>query len=285
VVEGLMPAHFEVDDQLTISIVTYYPDFSEFKRTLKCLKAAIVFLHQKRLIDVQVVVVDNSVDDQIACNISQMLQVDLKDISQLICSPSNAGYGAGHNLATANRMSRWYLIMNADVELSEDALNAALIFLEDSGNHATGLISPSCVNGDGRRAYLCKRYPSVFDLALRGFAPSFMRKQFQKRLAHYEYRQVTEQRPVEPITIVSGCFMFFRGETWRATGGFSPCYFLYFEDFDLSMRLNQECKIAYVPSVRIMHHGGHAARKGLKHVLFFLRSACRFFTQHGWKLI
>ncbi len=280
-----MPEINEVDDQLTISIVTYYPDFSEFKRTLKCLKAAIVFLHQKRLIDVQVVVVDNSVDDQIACNISQLLHADLKDISQLICSPSNAGYGTGHNLATANRISRWYLIMNADVELSKDALIAALMFLEDLENQAIGLISPHCVNGNGQQAYLCKRYPSVFDLALRGFAPAIVRKQFQKRLAHYEYRRVTEHLPVKSIAIASGCFMFFRGEIWRTMGGFTPRYFLYFEDFDLSMRLNQVCKIAYVPSVRIIHHGGHAARKGFKHVIHFLRSACQFFTQHGWKMI
>jgi GT2 family glycosyltransferase len=68
----------------------------------------------------------------------------------------------------------------------------------------------------------------------------------------------------------------------KRLGGFDPRYFLYFEDFDLSLRTPQHARIAYVPSVRIVHHGGGAARKGLRHVRLFLTSAIRFFDQHGW---
>jgi len=35
--------------------------------------------------------------------------------------------------------------------------------------------------------------------------------------------------------------------------------------------------------VRIVHHGGGAARKGWRHVLRFTTSAVRFFNKHGWK--
>ena len=48
--------------------------------------------------------------------------------------------------------------------------------------------------------------------------------------------------------------------------------------------LGTELPLAYVPAARIVHHGGEASRKGLRHVAWFLRSAWRFFATHGWKI-
>jgi GT2 family glycosyltransferase len=78
--------------------------------------------------------------------------------------------------------------------------------------------------------------------------------------------------------------MLARGALMRDSGGFSSRYFLYFEDYDLSLRLRRRTDIAYVPSVRIIHLGGDAASKGARHTLLFLRSAVTFFRTYGWKL-
>jgi GT2 family glycosyltransferase len=64
-------------------------------------------------------------------------------------------------------------------------------------------------------------------------------------------------------------------------GGFDPGFFLYFEDFDLTLRLSKVTTVAYCPRVRIVHHGGRAAAKGLRHIAWFVRSARRFFARHG----
>jgi hypothetical protein len=37
------------------------------------------------------------------------------------------------------------------------------------------------------------------------------------------------------------------------------------------------------PQVRIVHYGGQAARKGLRHIRMFAASAIRFYNKHGWK--
>jgi GT2 family glycosyltransferase len=137
------------------------------------------------------------------------------------------------------------------------------------------------------REFLCKRYPTVLDLALRGFAPAGLRRLFRKRLDRYEMRDAVALASadglVSPVPLMSGCFMLVRRKAVEATGGFDPNYFLYFEDFDWSMRLNRVTQSAYVPSVRIVHHGGDASRKGWRHVVEFARSAVRFFNKHGWK--
>ena len=69
----------------------------------------------------------------------------------------------------------------------------------------------------------------------------------------------------------------------REAGGFDPRFFLYFEDYDLSLRVARKTRIAYVPAVKVVHHGGHAARKGLRHIGLFVRGAATFFRLHGWK--
>ncbi len=116
--------------------------------------------------------------------------------------------------------------------------------------------------GDGRRQYLCKRYPTVLDLALRGFAPAWLQRRLQTRLDRYELHEQAGDAVLWDPPIASGCFMLCRRAALEQVGGFRPDYFLYFEDFDLSLRLAAVTRLAYAPQVRIVHLGGHAARKG-----------------------
>jgi GT2 family glycosyltransferase len=67
-------------------------------------------------------------------------------------------------------------------------------------------------------------------------------------------------------------------------GGFDPRFFLYFEDFDLSLRLGKHGAVVYLPTMRVRHGGGNAAKKGPEHRRYFIRSAVSFFNKHGWKL-
>ena len=84
------------------------------------------------------------------------------------------------------------------------------------------------------------------------------------------------------MSIVSGCFMFCRSENILQVRGFNTFYFLYFEDFDLSLRVGQDAKLAYVPDMKIRHDGGHSALKGAAHIVMLMRSAYRYFSRHGW---
>ena len=140
------------------------------------------------------------------------------------------------------------------------------------------MLSPSSTKPNGEKEYLCKNYPKSFDLLLRGFAPGGMKRFFSEKLNRYEMRGTTENEVVMDIPLASGCFMFFRRAALVRTGGFSEDYFMYFEDFDLSLRIG---KIAYVPTVRITHFGGGASRKGWRHVRMFAASAFKFYRRNG----
>jgi GT2 family glycosyltransferase len=200
-----------------------------------------------------------------------------------ISGHGNVGYGQGHNLALSRSSSAYHLVLNPDVVLDPGALLAGLRHLE--ANPEVGMVTPWAEDEVGQRQYLCKRYPSVGLLALRGFAPGWLRRAFRGSLEHYEMRDLPANVPSAPIPIASGCFMLCRRDALAGIGGFSPDYFLYFEDFDLSLRLGRRATIAHVPAVRIRHSGGNAADKGWAHRRMFARSGLTFFRRHGWRLL
>jgi hypothetical protein len=78
--------------------------------------------------------------------------------------------------------------------------------------------------------------------------------------------------------------MLVRRQALDAVGGFNEAFFLYFEDYDLSRRLAKHGSLLQVPGMRIIHHGGGAARKGWRHIRWFARGGWQFFQRWGWRL-
>ncbi len=266
----------EPDILLTVSIVTFNPDLKELNDTLKSLSNALSKLHPAKVV---ITFVDNSSSEEI----SSLLNSVLKEADyNLIYGQGNIGFGRAHNLAL-RRVGRYHLILNPDIEMASDALRAAVEFMEE--NPSCGLVSPHAVWPNGERQYLCKRYPAILDLVLRGFAPHWIRNILKSRQMRYEMQSETQHQVYWNPPIVSGCFMFFRSEILNRIEGFDHRYFLYFEDFDLAIRCKMIAKTAYVPSIRIIHSGGRASSKGLWHIKQFIKSAARFYATHGLKIL
>lgn len=284
---------------LTISIVTYRPDLALLERTLRRLAASLTAATDEQLLRaVNVALIDNTGERGTADVVVRLGQTIFEGTGfemSYLHGHANIGYGAAHNLVMHGGNTHYHLVLNPDVEMEVDALPVALRhFSEHSG---VGVIAPAVSGADGTREYLCKRYPAVLDLLLRGLAPDWMRHLFRARMERYEMRDLIDpksvvkgvaataaaERVVSPVPIISGAFMLVRRRAIEATGGFDPAFFLYFEDFDWSVRLNRVTETVYLPTVRIVHHGGRAARKGIRHVGYFARSAIRFFNKNGWR--
>jgi GT2 family glycosyltransferase len=274
----MTPARFSA------TIVTFRPDAGLLARALRSLGAAIGAAQSRGLVSsASVYVVDNGDDASVAATQSALGAFAApRSTLELLHGHGNVGYGRANNLVLARLDSDFHLVMNPDVELQEDALAAAIEALH--ADAAIGLVAPDVRGASGERQYLCKRYPSVWVLFLRGFAPAALRRGFARTLDRYEMRDVLGAQTYRPVQLASGCFMVVRTGLFRRLGGFDPRFFMYFEDYDLSLRVGREAQVAFVPAARIVHHGGDAARKGPRHVSWFLRSAWRFFATHGWKI-
>jgi GT2 family glycosyltransferase len=83
------------------------------------------------------------------------------------------------------------------------------------------------------------------------------------------------------VQCLSGCFMFFRSTVLLELRGFDEQFFLYFEDFDLSMRSSRLARNVYLPSSSIVHERQSAHRKSWRLKIAFIVSAVRYFLKWG----
>lgn len=269
---------------LTISLVLHHSDLGQLAATLDSLVEAV--LHAGKLLGaVTLRLRDQSQDPDyhrrlLACLASREWPASGVTV-EAPESGSNRGYGAGHNALLADVCEGFCLVLNPDVELAPDALVCGLRTFQDFPDAV--LLCPYGEDGQGRPAHLAKAYPGVLALALRAAGPGWLRACFRRQLAAYARHDLETARTPVAITLASGCFMLLRAPALAAAGGFDERYFLYFEDYDLSLRLASRGQLLYVPQMCIRHHGGESAGKGWRHRGWFLRSAWCFFQSHGWR--
>jgi GT2 family glycosyltransferase len=270
--------------KLSVSLVLYRPDIGKLQVTISSLEKAIA--HGRHLNVVGTVCVSIIYNDVPVTGLIEetLLPLQRSDIeTQSHQGHGNIGFGRAHNLAIRKLESDYHLVLNPDVDLALDSLSEGLGYLRSHKEAA--LAAPRLVGDDGAQQFGCKRFPSVFDFLLRGFAPTAIKRHFEQRLARYEMRDLADDMVTGDVPIVSGCFMLFRTSALQEINGFDERYFLYFEDFDISIRIRAYGLIAYLPMMQVIHHGGNSAQKGMRHILMFARSGLRFFHSHGWRLL
>lgn len=276
-----MPSENRHLTPLVVSVVLHRSDLSQFRSLLESLSRAAVVaeLHQ-----LPVICVDHSLHQAYSAD-AQSLCEQLNEEQRLqihyIRRDINPGYGAGHNHAFEAASGRYQLILNPDVELSEQALKRALRTMDD--DDTIGLLAPVGFGVEGQPQYLAKGFPSVAVLGLRAFAPAWLRRLFEPSLSRYELQDQPAKADLRNITLASGCCMWVRRDLLDQVRGFNEDFFLYFEDYDLSLRIADLASVVEHHQISIVHHGGAAAQKGLRHQLWFIAGAVRFFNRWGWR--
>jgi len=249
--------------QLTGSIVLYNNDREELSRAIQS------FLQTN--LDAKLFLIDNSPTN------------DLKDICkdarvEYIHSEKNVGYGAGNNIAIRMILNetKYHLVLNPDVYFEKGVFDSIYEYMEN--NPDVGMLSPQVYYPDGMRQPLCKLLPTPYDLSIRRFLP--FRKIVQKRNRYYELRFSGYSKIME-APFLSGCFMFIRAEALKKVGLFDEKIFMYYEDTDLTRRMQGHYKTIFYPSAEIVH-----SYKGSFHnprlLMIQIRSAIYYFNKWGW---
>jgi GT2 family glycosyltransferase len=283
---------------LSASIVVFDSDRALLRRTLEALAAAVTHAASAGLLTTaRITIVDNDaaagamVDEPYVPDFAAPAAT-IATTWRRISGQGNVGFGRGHNLVLRDGNANaagvdMHVVLNPDALLAVDALTQGLAWMRAAP--ACGMVAPNAAGPDGAPLFLCKRYPDVLTLLLRAAAPAAIRKRFAGRLARYELRDIVGEaadRAAQSVPLASGCCMLLRREAVRYTNGFDPAFFVYFEDYDMSLRLTQggTWRIDYLPAMRLVHFGGNAARKSWAHIRLFAAGAIRFFNKHGWKL-
>jgi len=253
---------------LSISCVVYDTEYSILATTIESLKISLEKAIQHQLLgNYTFLLINNQAITLPAFQQASELAKNILADVEIISGHGNIGYGRANNLAIHTTSQDFHLILNPDVKLDPSAISEGLEFL--IAHPDVGMVAPNAFNENGEPEYLAKRMPNPLIIFLRGINNQLLNRIFKKNLDRYTYKDKLPTTNPMPIELASGCFMLCRTDILKRVGGFSPKYFLYFEDFDLSRRIARK---VFLPSMRITHLGGKAATKGWKHIKLFLSS-------------
>lgn len=274
----------------SVGMVLHHSDIDVLGRSLSSLLNAVEFLlnsHVDNLSDVAddarvgVYLLDNSLDRGYSSKVEVLLAslcsgIDTRIVVNRRLLDENLGYGAANNTLLPSVSSRFHLVLNPDVYLARDALVRAFEYL---ASHSDVVMLSPCIDG----GHVIKSYPDCLTLGLRYLGSQKLSRLFYRRLERYSRTDLRSDVDAS-VQIIGGCFMLMSTDSWRTVDGFDSRFFMYFEDFDLSLRMAHLGRLAYVPQVKVRHEGGDVGRKAFAHHRYFAVSMVRFFNKHGWKL-
>jgi len=138
---------------------------------------------------------------------------------------------------------------------------------------------PQILNEDGTIQNLPKLLPSPFSVLMRKIKkPHCIYQEFINR---YELRFVNKNITYN-APVLSGCFTLLRISAVKEIGKYDDRFFMYFEDWDLSRRMNQKFKTVYYPEVSVIHGYESGANKDKRLFTIFVKSAIHYFNKWGW---
>lgn len=172
----------------------------------------------------------------------------------------NYGFAKGYNNALKNNTSDYILLLNSDVEVTENWLEPLIKMMDDDPLIAA--CQPKIMQID---------HPELFEYA--GASGGF--------IDHYGYPfcrgrivNVQEQdhgQYDDPISVfwASGAAVLVRGSLWHEFGGFDIDFWAHMEEIDLCWRMkNRGYKIAVCPASTVFHLGGGSLSYGSPQKIF-----------------
>jgi len=251
------------DYLVTGSIVTFN-NISTIESTLRTLK------EQTQGVPFRLYVIDNSSHDGTLDFVKEIApEIELLRI------PWNVGFGAGHNLVLPRLRSKYHVIINPDISLSEDAITNMAHYMDEHPEVA--MLSPRIVFPQTYEdQVLGKRNPTLKYLLASRLRRGKRAKQI---LAEYAMLDQVEQGEAFHIQNATGCFMFIRTETLQKIGGFDERYFLYFEDCDITRTLSKHGRVLYYPYAVVEHAWKRESKQNFKLAMVQIKSMFSYF----WK--
>lgn len=254
--------------KISASIVLYHSDFDTLKNLIKS-----IYLSEN---SVKLYLVDNSKDDSL-----RVLEKENVNIVY-IYNNENVGFGKGHNIALKKAIENFYeyhFVINPDIIIDPqiNIINRMVEYMVQ--NKDIGMLMPKILNEDGTIQYLPKLLPSPIDIFIRKFKRP--KSYYNSFIENYELRFV-DPDVVYTAPILSGCFTLFKLGIFQKIGFYDDRFFMYFEDWDISRRVNEKYKTVYFPLVYVYHGYESGANKSKKLFKIFVNSAICYFNKWGW---
>ncbi|MBL7931019.1 MAG: glycosyltransferase family 2 protein [Bacteroidia bacterium] len=222
----------------------------------------------------EVIVADNaSSDDSIA-----FLKQNYPSL-RVIQTGGNFGYAEGYNKALKQVNAEYFILLNSDVEVSENWIDPLLNLMDSDISIAA--CQPKIIDYAKRDTF---EYAGASGGFLDKYGYPFCRGRIFNSLEkdHSQYNNATE------VFWATGACLFVRASAFNQIGGFDGRYFAHMEEIDLCWRLkNFGYKIFVEPKSVVYHIGGGTLNKlsRQKTYLNFRNNLATFTKNHPSRLL
>jgi GT2 family glycosyltransferase len=190
-----------------------------------------------------IIIADNASSDDSLEYLTQS-HPDIK----IIRLEKNHGFAGGYNLALQKINADYYILLNSDIEVTENWIMPVISLLE--ADPSVAACQPKI------RSY---HEPRKFEYA--GAAGGFIDKYgypfCQGRMFQSLETDEGQYETAREVFWATGACMFVRADVYHRLGGFDDEFFAHMEEIDFCWRAkNQGYKIMYCPASTIFHIGG-----------------------------
>ncbi len=193
---------------------------------------------------VEIIVADNaSTDDSV-----EWMEKHHASDTRLIRLERNFGFAGGYNRALEQVEATYYLLLNSDIEVTENWLDPLVELLDFYPELAA--CSPVLADYEKRDMY---EYAGAAGGYIDRYGYTFCRGRI---FDHTEKIDPDFRDPVEVFWTTGAC-MLVRSEVFQSAGGFDDHFFAHMEEVDLCWRMkNMGHRLAVVPASVVYHVGG-----------------------------
>ncbi len=191
----------------------------------------------------EIIVADNaSSDDSIA-----FLKNNFPNI-RIILNNDNGGFSKGYNDALAQIDAEYYVLLNSDIEVTENWIKPVIDLMDSDKNIA--VCQPKL------RSFYQKEY-FEYAGAAGGFIDKYGYPFCRGRLFNTLEKDNGQYDDICEVFWATGAAMFVRAELYHKHGGLDNDFFAHMEEIDFCWRMkNQGYKIMYCPESVVYHVGG-----------------------------
>lgn len=193
----------------------------------------------------RIIVADNGSTDESL----EMLKKDFPSVKTIVLD-QNYGFAEGYNRAIEQVDSEYIVLLNSDVEVTENWLEPLLDYMDAHPDIAA--VQPK-IRSDRQRSFFEHAGAAGGFLNALGYPYCRGRVLWKTEEDHGQYDDIIE------VDWTSGACMCVRTQIYKESGGLDAAFFAHMEEIDLCWRMrNKGWRLACIPQSTVYHLGGGA---------------------------
>jgi len=202
----------------------------------------------------EIIVIDNASLESIIPDIQKLFP-----LVKIIPNEQNIGFGRANNEGIKIATGEFIFLLNSDAFLTTNSLKVFTEYMTLPENKKVAVCGADLISSSGETMISFGSFPSLTQAFLEIGFFVFIRKYFYQKLAIAIFNYDDKIKKADYIT---GADAFIRKSVLDETGPFDPDFFLYFEETELSYRIQKAGYFSVIiPSEKIIHLEGFSQIK------------------------